>query len=70
MAYLTTNSFNDIRNALEKRLTSQGYALHSSQLVTLTLDVADTIKTDGASIVADASTELTAHPKRPFIFGV
>ena len=56
----------DIVAALRKRLETTGHILTDSQLHTLMLDVMNVINTDSANATSHASTELAAHPVRPF----
>lgn len=56
----------DIVAALRKRLSTQGFQLTDSQLHTLMVDVMVVINTDSVNATSNATSEIAAHPQRPF----
>lgn len=64
---MMTGTANDIRTALQKRLSTQAHQLSATQLDTLTIDVMNVINTDIANAGTDATTELSKNPVRPFL---
>lgn len=70
MAKPSTGTAVDIFNALQKRLQTQGHALLDSEILTLTIDVMNTINNDSANALAHAAAEITRNVVRPFVIGV
>ncbi len=70
MTTLITGTGKDVRAAILKRLTGNGYFLTDNQLDTLSIDVMDVVNTDSANAISHATNELASNPKRKFVLGI
>ena len=62
----STQTGMDIVAALRKRLETTGHILSDSQYHTLMIDIMAVINTDSANATTHATSEIAAHPVRPF----